>query len=77
MGETRSYAAIARQIGKPHAQRAVGRACARNPVALVVPCHRVVREDGDIGGFRWGVERKRTLLGREAGQAVENDPQSK
>jgi AraC family transcriptional regulator of adaptative response/methylated-DNA-[protein]-cysteine methyltransferase len=76
MGETRSYAAIARQIGQPHAQRAVGRACASNPVAIVVPCHRVVREDGDLGGFRWGVERKRALLGREAGQAVENEPES-
>jgi AraC family transcriptional regulator of adaptative response/methylated-DNA-[protein]-cysteine methyltransferase len=76
MGETRSYAAIARQIGKPHAQRAVGRACAQNPVALVVPCHRVVREDGEVGGFRWGIERKRALLGREAGLPVENKPES-
>ncbi|MBX6323866.1 MAG: methylated-DNA--[protein]-cysteine S-methyltransferase [Rhodospirillaceae bacterium] len=76
-GETRSYAAIARQIGHPSAQRAVGRACATNPVALVVPCHRVVRKDGAIGGFRWGVERKRALLGREAGRAVEKTRKNK
>ena len=46
--------------------RAVARACATNPVAIVVPCHRVVRENGDLGGYRWGVERKRRLLAREA-----------
>ena len=65
-GETRSYAEVARAVGKPAAQRAVGRACATNPVALVVPCHRVVREDGGLGGYAWGIERKRALLEREA-----------
>ena len=61
-GETRSYQAIARQLGRPSAARAVARACASNRVALVIPCHRAVREDGGLGGYRWGVERKRRLL---------------
>ncbi len=65
-GSTRSYGAVARAIGKPTAARAVARACATNPAALVVPCHRVVRETGALGGYRWGLERKRTLLEREA-----------
>jgi AraC family transcriptional regulator of adaptative response/methylated-DNA-[protein]-cysteine methyltransferase len=64
-GETRAYADVARAIGKPEAVRAVARACAANPVALVVPCHRVVRSDGGLGGYRWGVERKKQLLARE------------
>ena len=64
-GETRSYSAIARALGKPSAVRAVARACAANPVPLVVPCHRVVREDGSLGGYRWGLERKRVLLAQE------------
>jgi AraC family transcriptional regulator of adaptative response/methylated-DNA-[protein]-cysteine methyltransferase len=66
-GETRSYAEVARRIGRPTAARAVARACATNPVALVVPCHRVVASDGRLGGYRWGAERKRALLEREAG----------
>src|SRR6266576_3403655 len=61
-GATRSYAEIARTIGKPSATRAVARACATNPAALVIPCHRVVRADGGLGGYRWGVARKRALL---------------
>jgi len=65
-GSTRSYSAIARDIGKPTAARAVARACATNPVAIVVPCHRVVREDGELGGYRWGLKRKQALLAREA-----------
>lgn len=65
-GETRSYAQVAQALGKPKAVRAVARACASNPVALVVPCHRVVRSDGGLSGYRWGVERKRTLLEQEA-----------
>jgi AraC family transcriptional regulator of adaptative response/methylated-DNA-[protein]-cysteine methyltransferase len=65
-GATRSYAAVARAIGKPHATRAVARACATNPAALAIPCHRVVREDGTLGGYRWGLERKRALIEREA-----------
>src|SRR5205823_12819475 len=61
-GKTRSYAEVARRIGQPQATRAVARACAMNPVALVVPCHRVVRGDGELGGYRWGEERKKMLL---------------
>ena len=64
-GSTRSYQAVARAIGSPNATRAVARACATNPVALVIPCHRVVREDGQPGGYRWGVEKKEALLKRE------------
>ncbi len=64
-GSTRSYLAVARSIGSPTATRAVARACATNPVALVIPCHRVVREDGQPGGYRWGVEKKEALLKRE------------
>jgi len=66
-GETRSYADIARRIGHPTASRAVARACATNPAALVIPCHRVVREDGDLGGYRWGLDRKKALIAHEAG----------
>ncbi|MDJ0608704.1 MAG: methylated-DNA--[protein]-cysteine S-methyltransferase [Kiloniellales bacterium] len=65
-GETRSYSEVARAIGNPAARRAVGRACATNPVALIVPCHRVVRGDGAVGNYRWGVQRKEALLAREA-----------
>lgn len=61
-GETLSYAAVAKALGKPGAVRAVGRACATNPVALVIPCHRVVREDKNLGGYRWGLGRKQKLL---------------
>lgn len=65
-GSRRSYRAIARAIGRPSATRAVARACATNPVSVVVPCHRVVREDGHLGGYRWGLERKRVLLKQES-----------
>ena len=68
-GTTRTYSQVARAIGQPSAIRAVARACATNPVSVVVPCHRVVREDGNLAGYRWGVERKRELLEHEAGQA--------
>ena len=64
-GETRSYRQIAAAIGQPSAARAVARACATNPAALVVPCHRVVGEGGGLRGYRWGVERKRALLEQE------------
>jgi AraC family transcriptional regulator of adaptative response/methylated-DNA-[protein]-cysteine methyltransferase len=64
-GTTRTYGQIARELGQPTAARAVAGACASNPVALVIPCHRVVREDGRLGGYRWGIERKRELLKRE------------
>ncbi len=65
-GQTRSYAEVARRIGKPTATRAVAQACANNPAALVIPCHRVVKENGDLGGYRWGVDRKRSLLEKES-----------
>jgi AraC family transcriptional regulator of adaptative response/methylated-DNA-[protein]-cysteine methyltransferase len=61
-GETRSYSAVAAELGQPRAVRAVARACARNPVALVVPCHRVVGKNGQLTGYRWGKERKEKLL---------------
>jgi AraC family transcriptional regulator of adaptative response/methylated-DNA-[protein]-cysteine methyltransferase len=64
-GATRSYGEVAKAIGQPTASRAVARACATNPVAVAIPCHRVVREDGNISGYRWGVERKKALLGIE------------
>jgi AraC family transcriptional regulator of adaptative response/methylated-DNA-[protein]-cysteine methyltransferase len=64
-GTTRTYLEVARAMGKPTAVRAVARACARNPVSIVVPCHRVIREDGKLAGYRWGLERKQELLGRE------------
>lgn len=68
-GETRAYGDIAKAIGKPTASRAVARACATNPVCLVVPCHRVVQSDGALGGYRWGVERKKRLLAEERRRA--------
>lgn len=64
-GEVRSYAEVARGIGHPAAARAVAAACAANPVAIVVPCHRVIRGDGSLAGYRWGIERKRVLLDHE------------
>jgi len=64
-GATQSYSRVAKGIGQPSATRAVARACATNPVAVAIPCHRVVREDGSMGGYRWGVERKKTLLEME------------
>ena len=64
-GETRSYSAVAKKIGMPKATRAVARACATNPVAVAIPFHRVVREDGELGGYRWGIERKEQLLAME------------
>ena len=61
-GETRTYAEIARSLGVPKGQRAVGRACATNPVSLLIPCHRALRSDGGLGGYRWGLGRKEALL---------------
>ncbi len=66
-GATRSYGQVAKAIGQPSASRAVARACATNPVAVAIPCHRVVREDGNISGYRWGMERKKALLEMERG----------
>ena len=65
-GSTRSYQEIAKAIGKPNAIRAVARACASNRLALVIPCHRVIRENKELGGYRWGLERKRKLLSDES-----------
>ena len=65
-GATASYRELAERIGQPGAARAVASACAANPIAVAIPCHRVVRGDGGLGGYRWGVERKRALLEREA-----------
>jgi AraC family transcriptional regulator, regulatory protein of adaptative response / methylated-DNA-[protein]-cysteine methyltransferase len=65
-GRTETYAEVARRIEHPSAARAVAQACASNPIAVAIPCHRVVRSDGDLGGYRWGSERKRALLAREA-----------
>ena len=70
-GTTRSYREIARSIGHPQAVRAVARACATNPVSLVIPCHRVIRGDGSLGGYRWGLERKQALLAREKQTAAQ------
>ena len=64
-GSTRSYQEIARRINRPRADRAVGHACATNPVAVIVPCHRVVRSDGGLGGFGWGLKMKEKLLAQE------------
>jgi len=71
LGQTATYSEIALVLGQPRAVRAVARACAANDLALVVPCHRVIREDGDLAGYRWGIERKRALLARE--RAAAND----
>lgn len=68
-GETVSYSGLAERIGRPTAARAVARACATNTLAVVVPCHRVVRTDGGLSGYRWGIERKRALLEREGALA--------
>src|SRR5271154_8763 len=65
-GSTRTYSQVARAIGRPTAIRAVARACATNPVSVVVPCHRVVREDGNLAGYRWGISRKKALLQHES-----------
>jgi AraC family transcriptional regulator, regulatory protein of adaptative response / methylated-DNA-[protein]-cysteine methyltransferase len=67
-GETQSYRRVAKGIGQPTATRAVARACATNPIAVAIPCHRVVREDGSMGGYRWGIERKKALLELERHQ---------
>ncbi len=64
-GSTRSYSEIAKALDHPKAVRAVARACATNPVSIVIPCHRVLREDGSLGGYRWGLERKQALLAKE------------
>jgi AraC family transcriptional regulator of adaptative response/methylated-DNA-[protein]-cysteine methyltransferase len=70
-GQTKSYAQVAKAMGQPKAVRAVARACATNPVALVIPCHRVIREDQSLGGYRWGLERKEKILANERAASSE------
>ena len=67
-GSTATYAEIAERIGQPSAARGVAQACASNSIAVLIPCHRVVRSDGQLSGYRWGVDRKRALLDRERGR---------
>jgi AraC family transcriptional regulator of adaptative response/methylated-DNA-[protein]-cysteine methyltransferase len=69
-GSTASYEQIARRLGAPHGARAVARACAANTLAVAIPCHRVVRTDGSLSGYRWGVERKKKLLEKEGRSLV-------
>jgi AraC family transcriptional regulator, regulatory protein of adaptative response / methylated-DNA-[protein]-cysteine methyltransferase len=76
-GATRSYSEVAQAIGRPQAVRAVARACATNPVCLVVPCHRVVTKTGAAGGYRWGAERKRRLLALESARITEDARKAK
>ncbi len=73
MGEVISYRTLAERIGRPRAVRAVASACAQNTIALLIPCHRVVRSDGQLGGYRWGLARKRALLACEA-RYIEHTP---
>jgi len=73
IGSTKTYGEVAKSLGQPRAVRAVARACATNPVALVIPCHRVIGKDGSLTGYRWGVERKKALLRIEEGQVAESD----
>lgn len=73
-GQSRTYAQVAAAVGQPSAARAVANACGSNPAAVVVPCHRVVRGDGGLGGYRWGLERKRRLLDSEQEQDGASDP---
>ncbi len=72
-GQTRSYDDIAHALGQPTASRAVARACATNPVALAIPCHRVVRKNGDLAGYRWGIQRKRAILQAEHDHSINLD----
>jgi AraC family transcriptional regulator, regulatory protein of adaptative response / methylated-DNA-[protein]-cysteine methyltransferase len=73
MGRAVTYSDLARRIGSPKAHRAVGTAVGRNPISFVVPCHRVLRKDGDIGGYHWGVTRKRAIIGWEMGRLQNAD----
>lgn len=76
LGSTHSYSQVARGIGQPSAARAVARACAANPVAIAIPCHRIVRGNGEMGGYRWGLERKRALLKMEQQAGAARESQS-
>jgi AraC family transcriptional regulator of adaptative response/methylated-DNA-[protein]-cysteine methyltransferase len=68
-GQTRSYSALARSLGSPTAARAVAAACAANPVALAIPCHRAIAQDGSLAGYRWGLDRKQKILAAESASA--------
>ena len=72
VGSTATYSEIAEKIGMPRAVRAVAAACAANKIAVAIPCHRVVRNDGSLSGYRWGVERKRRLIDSEANAKVKS-----
>jgi AraC family transcriptional regulator of adaptative response/methylated-DNA-[protein]-cysteine methyltransferase len=72
LGTTRTYSEVARSLGQPRAVRAVARACASNPTSIVVPCHRVIRSDGSLAGFRWGLQRKKALIDRETRSTDKN-----
>ena len=69
-GSTLSYGEVAERMGRPGASRAVGNACASNPVAILIPCHRVIGTDGSLGGYRWGVRRKKAILEREGAKVT-------
>jgi AraC family transcriptional regulator, regulatory protein of adaptative response / methylated-DNA-[protein]-cysteine methyltransferase len=73
-GQTVSYSDVAQSIGKPKAVRAVASACASNVLAVAIPCHRVVRSNGELSGYRWGIERKRSLLNTELAQTAKPSP---
>jgi AraC family transcriptional regulator of adaptative response/methylated-DNA-[protein]-cysteine methyltransferase len=73
-GTTVTYTDLANRIGSPAGARAVARACAANPIAVAIPCHRVIRSDGSLGGYRWGIERKQALLERERNRTVARRP---
>jgi AraC family transcriptional regulator of adaptative response/methylated-DNA-[protein]-cysteine methyltransferase len=75
-GTTRTYSQVAQSIGRPKAVRAVARACATNPVSIIVPCHRVIREDGNLAGYRWGLSRKEQLLAQERAVASRDRKES-
>ena len=67
-GSTRTYGELARVLRRPKASRAIGQACGANPIPIIIPCHRVLRSDGSMGGYAWGLERKQALLAREKGK---------
>ncbi len=75
-GSTRTYSEVACLVGKPSAPRAAARACAVNPAAVLIPCHRVIRKDGGLGGYRWGIERKEALLAKEQRGQTADDRQT-
>ena len=69
-GQVAAYSTVATQTGQPSAARAVGNACAKNPIGFIIPCHRVIRQAGQLGAYRWGLVRKQAMLGRESAQSA-------